>query len=573
MVEADTRDAAWDPLSLTYAVEGREVELPLRLLLVGRLTARGSGEGRATPVPVPARDVDSALRELAPRIEVTVPDRLTGGSEPLALTVDVHGMDDFLPGRLATNLPPLARMAEVMSRLRAGEPVAEAGLRDALTGLEEGAEADTAAWRQYAIAELNGRLARQIDEILHHPAFQEVEANWRNVAMALAATGDDARCRIDLLDIGRDELLEDFRAAAGLEHSLLYQTVYTREFGQYGGEPYAALVGAYEFGPGAADVELLRHVAAVCARAHAPFIAGGAPALLGLRRFEELGDASSLLELRRAPRFARWRSLLDDPDTRYIGLTMPRVLLRRPHRAADDPDAPFSYREDVTADRANGLWSVAAFAFVGCLVRSFRRYAVCVDVTGPEGGRLDGLPELAGERDSTWPGHPIEVVLSERKEAELTELGFMPVAVARARDAVLFNAAASLHAGSPEAGIAGASERETLGLRLGVQLPYVFLVSRIAHYLKVIQRDMIGTQRTEAEMQAELDGWLRRYVSDVENPDPALRARRPLRMAQLSIRDDSGDGTAYEMHLDLVPHTRFMSAEFSLSLDSRLGKR
>jgi len=376
-----------------------------------------------------------------------------------------------------------------------------------------------------------------------------------------------------LLDLTREDLLEDCRAATSPDKSLLFQTVYAREFGQYGGEPYAAVIGGFQFGPGPQDIELLRHVVQICSYAHAPFLAGASPALFGLDHFGELIDTGSLHELRRNPRLARWWSFVDNEITRYLALTVPRILLRKPHGEGEEEQGAetFAYQENVTASHAHGLWGVAAFAVAGSLVRSFERYRVCVDITGPQGGRIRGLPDLP-RRTQHGLTYPVEVLLSESKEAEVTGLGFMPVGVARAHEHVGFNTAHSVHWATVNDEAKRHTDPESLGLRLGAQLPYIFLISRVAHYLKIIQRDMIGTMRTEAEMESELQSWLKRYVSDVESPSPELRARRPLRSANLRVTDDAGDGSSYRMHLDLVPHTKFMSSDFSLSLDGHLGK-
>lgn len=573
MAEPATDSPEWDPLSLTYAFDGEEVELPMRLLLLGRFSTAPIDERRRESMPVARDNVDALVRELRPTLDITVSDRLLRNDDSRDVHIRIEGMDDFGPENLVRHVPVLAGVLDLIERLRGGESDVEDGSDQArlLAELGFGEADDQSLWRDYAIAELNDRLGRQLDEILHHPEFQELEANWRSLCLVMAEMDDERQCRIDLLDVGRGELLEDFRAAANADASLLFQTIYAREFGQYGGEPYAAVIAGYQFGPGADDVELLRHIARVCSYAHAPFLAGAAPAMFGLERFDQLVDATSLPELKRAPRFAKWWGFVDEEITRYVALTVPRVLLRRPYDSDREGTTSFAYRENVTHDRAHGLWGSAAFAFAGCLLRSYERFRVCVDITGPSGGRVQGLPEVGGD-DHRGTGHPVEVLLSERKEAELSELGFMPLAVARAHDYVVFNAAHSLHWAAIDADRKRRDDPESLGLRLGAQLPYIFLISRVAHYLKVIQRDMVGTMRTEAEMEAELHGWLRRYVSDVENPAPALRARRPLRKAELSITDDEGDGSSYRMHLNLVPHTKFMSAEFSLSLDGRLGK-
>lgn len=571
MVDERLRTAEWDPITLTYASEGEEIELPLRLLVLGRFSAGEQQDRMPVPVPVGAGSIDPLLSDFAPELRLSVPDRLVDGGGTRDFHFVFRALEDFTPDRLVEASPDLAAVQALIDKLRrndASAPPAE--LASVLTelGWEPGRQQD-AAWCVYAAAELGHRLGRQLDELLHHPEFQALEANWRGLALIAAQLDNRSECRLDLLDLDKEALRDDFRSHASADESLLFQTLYTREFGQYGGEPYAAVLAAYSFGPGNADIELLRAIASVAAAAHAPFIADADAAFFNLQHYEQLADASSLADIQRGARFAKWHGLVEEDDTRYVALTAPRVLLRAPYDYRRG-DMRVAYRESIAHRHTHCLWGSAALAFAGCLLRSYQRYRVCVDVVGPLGGRLEGLPvlepDLRGE-----PVYPVEVQLSERKEAELAELGFMPLTVARAHGYLSFNSAHSIHWGALSSDLGRRNDSESLGLRLGAQLPYVFLVSRIAHYLKVIQRDMLGSVHSPAEMEAELNTWLRRYVSDVENPSPAVRARRPLRHAELSVQEDT-TADRYRLHLKVIPHAKHLGADFSLSLESRLGK-
>ncbi len=563
----------WDPISLTYSSEGREVELPLRLLLMGEFSTRKMPDSGGEPKPVTPATLDAVIEEIAPVLELSLPDCLLDGEDTRELQVPLRCMDDFKPGRIVANVPELNRVLEVTEHLRAGQ-VAQIAKGDTyLEGLlaelgwdDRGIDR---SWIDYAVAELNDRLRRQIDEVLHHSEFQRLEANWRSVDLVLQQCEEGA-CRVDLLDISVPELAENFKSAVRLDDSLLYSILHAREFGQYGGEPYAAVIASYELGASAEDVALLRSISRVSAWAHAPFLAGASPALFGLERFDELVEATSLHELRRSPSLAKWWSLSSEESSRYVGLTAPRVLLRAPYDGYDE-ESGFVYHESIVSSRRHCLWGVAAFALAECMVRSFLHYRVCFDITGPGGGRVESVPAQWPRRDGQGPAHGVETVFPEAREAELTELGFIPVSIARAHDFIAFNSARSIHSAEELVKVTR-DDRDDLGLRLGAQLPYLFLVSRVAHYLKVIQRDMIGSSKSEAEMQSELDSWLRRYVSDVDSPSAEIRARRPLRAANLSVTDEAGDGSAYRMHLELVPHTRYLNSEYSLSVEGRLGR-
>lgn len=557
--------AQWDPMTLTYASDGEEVELPLRLLVLGRFATGGLGVSRPEPIDVTAATLNAVMRDLAPRLTLSVPDRLVPSGGMRDFELDFQSLDDFLPDRLIARVPELQAIAQFGERVRAGTVTAEEPLIGLLTelGWETSPQQDP-VWREYAVAEIHTRLSSQLDEILHAGDFQTLEANWRGLTLIVEQLDPTGDTRLDILDLDKEALREDFAAHSSMEETLLFQSVYTREFGQYGGQPYAAVLGAFAFGAGAADVALLRRIGAIAAAAHAPFLADAAPELLGLKQFEELADATSLPDVHKAPRFAKWRSLLNDEVTRYLALTLPRLRLRRPYDQREGNVKRFAYRENIAQRSENCLWGSAIFGFAGCLVRSHLKHRVCVDIVGPEGGRVEGY-STAVEAGT----YPVEVQLSEQREAELADLGLMPVTVARAHDYLSFNSAHTLHWGDIEARRRAA----TLGLKLGAQLPYVFLVSRIAHYLKSIERDMLGTVHTAAEMESELNTWLKRYVSDVENPAPEIRARRPLRQAALRVdsRDD-GEAGRFSMHLSVTPHTKYLGRDFTLSLESRLGK-
>ena len=560
----DNTAARWDPVRMRYTVEDREQELPLRLLVLGRFSIGAARLETLEPVAISADSLDAALRERCRELTLVVPDRLLTADGERCLQLQLRALRDFEPDRLVRHVPELRAVTELIDQLRAGQPPGDAALRPVLTdiGWQPGMEGDD-LWRDYAVAELHSRLSQQLDALLHQPDFQSLEANWRGLALIADQLGEDRSCRLDILDLDKDSLREDFRSRPSADETLLFHTLYTREFGQYGGEPYTAVLAAYTFGPGNADVALLRNIAAVAAAAHAPFIAEASPELFGLRRFDELADAGSLPDTQRGPRYAKWRALLRMEASRYLALVLPRVLLRAPYDYRHGNVQSLAYRENISRHQTDCLWGSAAFGFAGCLIRSHRRFHVCVDVVGPTGGRLHGLPQA-----EQTPLYPAEVQLSERKEAELAELGLMPVAVARAHGYLGFNSAHSLHWGRRKARRTEGTDAHGLGLQLGAQLPYLFLISRIAHYLKVIQRDMIGTVTSPAEMETQLNTWLRRYVSDMENPTPAIRSQRPLREAQLTVSDDNGN---YRMHLDVSPHTKHLGAEFALTLDTSSG--
>lgn len=566
---------AWDPLQLSYSPGDGELdaELPLRLLVIDDFSGRGGEPGE--PVAIGPDNFDRVLKELGLRLVLDLENHLLPGGPALQeVGLELEALADFSPEALLNRVPALSAPLALLTELR--QLKAAAGGQDAVAlprlalrydellldslGLGLGGGTVDVDTLDYAQAELGARLAAQLDSLLHHPHLQSLESAWRGLRLLVERMPADGSCRLDLMDVDKQALEEDFLAHIVTE-TRFYQRVYDEEFGQFGGRPYGALICGFAFEPTEPDLALLRGISAVAAFAHAPFVAAAGPRFFGVKRFDELSGLSQLAELHRGPHFARWRGFTEESNSRYIALTLPRILLRAPYEGRDARTA-LAYREDVSADSQDLLWGSAAYAFAGCLFRSFGEYRVCVDIVGRPGGRVDGLPRLPGGR------LPLEVLVSEGKEAELVRLGLVPLVADRADGTLTFYAAHSVH-GRHVIELRAASPEDELGLKLGAQLPYLFLICRIAHYLKLIQRDTLGSFQSGAELQTELNSWLRRYVSDVENPEAPVRARRPLRRAAVEVEQLS-EGW-YRMRLSIVPHVKYLGQDYSLSLDGQLG--
>jgi type VI secretion system protein ImpC len=353
----------------------------------------------------------------------------------------------------------------------------------------------------------------------------------------------------------------------------LYKLVYTGEYGQFGGEPYGAIIGNYDFGPGAADIALLQKLASVASMAHAPFIAAAGPGFFGLESFQRLPNLNDLGSILDGPRFARWRSFRDSEDARSIGLVLPRFLLRLPYGEDGTPVRAFAYEEAVAGHHDRYLWGNAAFAFATRLTESFARYRWCPNVIGPQsGGSVPGLPlhrlRSAGADETKIP---TEVLISERREFELAEQGFIALAMRKGSDDACFFSASSCQrprtfGQSPE------GRQAEVNHRLGAQLPYLFVVNRLAHYLKVLQREQIGSWKERSDLERELNAWLGQYVADMDNPQPAVRDVRPLRAAKVAVEDAPGDPGWYRVRLSVRPHFKYLGASFTLSLVGKLDR-
>lgn len=424
------------------------------------------------------------------------------------------------------------------------------------------------------IAEIDKKLGLQVDAILHHPDFQKLESAWKSVKLLVDKTDFRENIKLEILNVNKEDLIEDFEDSPEIPKSGLYKTVYTAEYGQFGGQPYAAMVGNFDFGPGAQDIKLLQNIASVAAMAHAPFIAAAGPQFLGLEDFNELPNLKDLKSIFEGPKYIKWQSFRESEDSRYIGLTMPRFLLRTPYSLEDAGVKSFEYNENVSAGHDQYLWGNTAFQFATRLTDSFAKYRWCANIIGPMGGGAveDMNLHQYDAMGATQTKIPTEVLISERKEFELAEEGFIGLTMRKDSDNAAFFSANS--AQKPKFfGISKEGKEAELNYKLGLQLPYMFVINRLAHYLKVIQRENIGTWKERSDLEKELNQWISQYVTEMDNPPPIARSRRPLRQAEVTVKSVAGEPGWYKVGLKVRPHFKYMGAFFTLSLVGKLDKK
>lgn len=423
------------------------------------------------------------------------------------------------------------------------------------------------------IAEIDAKLSKQIDEILHHPEFQALEASWRGLRLLVDRTDFRENIRLEMINASKQDLLEDFEDSPEIVQSGLYKHVYTAEYGQFGGQPVGALIANYYFDPSSPDVKTMQYIASVASMSHAPFIAAAGPKFFGLESFTGLPDLKDLKDHFEGPQFAKWQSFREQEDARYLGLTLPRFLLRNPYDPEDNPVKSFVYKENVTQNHEHYLWGNTAFTFATRLTESFAKFRWCPNIIGPQsGGAVEDLPlhhfESMGEIETKIP---TEVLVSDRREYELAEEGFIALTMRKGSDNAAFFSANSVQ----KAKFFGNSEEgklAELNYKLGTQLPYLFIVNRLAHYLKVLQREQIGAWKERTDLEMELNKWIRQYVADQDNPNPEVRGRRPLRAARVSVSDVDGEPGWYRVSLSVRPHFKYMGADFTLSLVGKMEK-
>jgi len=445
--------------------------------------------------------------------------------------------------------------------------LAEQALRDAKL-----ISTDTVESIKAIIAQLDKKLSDQVNEVIHHPEFQELESAWRGLHYLVNNSETDTTLKIRVLNISKKELaktLARFKGAAW-DQSPIFKQVYEREYGQLGGEPFGCLVGDYYFDHGPQDVEMLGELAHIASAAHAPFIASAAPSLFQMESWDELSNPRDLTKIFSTPEYASWRSLRDSEDARYLGLAMPRFLARRPYGAKSEPVEAFAFEEDTAGGTAKKFaWANSAYAMAVNINRSFKLYGWCSRIRGIEsGGAVTGLPTHTfptdeGGVDMTCP---TEIAISDRREAELAKGGFMPLVHRKNSDFAALIGAQSLQ----KPGIFDDPDA-TANAALSARLPYLFATCRFAHYLKCIVRDKIGSFKSREDMQKWLQRWIVQYVDG--NPlhsSEETKARKPLADAQVVVDDVEGSPGYYNASFFLRPHYQLEGLTVSLRLVSKL---
>lgn len=463
----------------------------------------------------------------------------------------------------------LARADESYAVARQGVEAFVAGM---LSPDKAGQRIDRAAVDEM-IAEIDERISAQVNAVLHAPEVQKVESTWRELKFLVDRVDFRENVKVEVINLSKDDLIADFEDAPELVKSGLYRTVYSSEYGTFGGNPYGLLVANYDFDPGPRDMLLLRGCAAVAAMAHAPFIANASPRFFGSESFLGLPALKDLRSLFEGPQYARWNAFRDSDDARNVGLCLPRFLLRLPYSQETIPSKTFNFQEDVVGSHDKYLWGHASMAFASRVADSFAKYRWCPNIIGPNsGGTIDDLPlhnyDAMGDVQTKIP---TEIQLTERREFELSEEGFIGLTYRKGTDNACF-----FSANSPQRPkLFGNSEEgrsEETNYRLGTQLPYMFIISRLAHYIKVLERERIGSSRERADLERELNKWVTQYVVTMDNPTPNVRAQRPLREAQVTVEDVPGQVGWYRCNLKVRPHFKYMGADFTLSLVGKLDK-
>lgn len=414
------------------------------------------------------------------------------------------------------------------------------------------------------VAELDRLISEQLSEVMHHAEFQKLESSWRGLHYLCQQTSTGATMKIQVFNATKKELVKDFKTAIDFDQSALFKKVYEEEFGTFGGAPFGALIGDFDVSRQPEDMYFVEQMAHVAAAAHAPFISAASPELFGLDTFADLGKPRDMSKVFDTVDYAKWKSFRESEDSRYVGLTVPRFLGRLPYNPKDGTTTEgFNFVESVDgSDHSKYLWVNTAYAFASRLTAAFENFGWCAAIRGVEGGGLvEDLPTHTFKTDDGEVALkcPTEVAITDRREKELSDLGFIPLVHCKNTDyAAFFGAQSTQKPRKYDDDAANANAT------LSAQMQYMFAVCRIAHYMKAMMRDKVGSFATTLDVERYLHNWLMQYVVDADDASQEMRAQRPLRQAQVEVSEVPGRPGVYRAVAFVRPH--FQLDELSVSL-------
>jgi type VI secretion system protein ImpC len=422
------------------------------------------------------------------------------------------------------------------------------------------------------IAGLDQALGSQLDVILRASAFQGLERSWRTLKYLVDRSDSRENVEVHLLDAKAQEVYEDLTEAPEITRSAMFRKIYSLEYGQFGGKPYGVLIGAYELGADPEDLGLMRAMSNLGAMAHAPFIVSVGAHFFGLKNWGELMAVQDLEALLSQPSYAAWQSLRAQENSRYLALVLPGFLARLPYSPRIQGGPGFNYSESAEDPEAQ-VWGYSS-ALLGLLMaQSFAQYRWCANITGLDGGGLiEGLKswyyESMGRAQSRIP---LRARVGERLEQELANNGLIVISLRDNPNQAAIYSAPTVLSPKPLVGLER-DDQASFNYLVSTILPYMMIVNRLAHYIKVIQRENIGTWKDRRVIEKELNSWLNQYVTDMDSPSPAQRGKRPLRQARVEVTDLPDAPGWRQMALYIRPHLTLMGASFTLSIVGRLDE-
>jgi type VI secretion system protein ImpC len=428
---------------------------------------------------------------------------------------------------------------------------------------------DTEAMINARIAQIDKLISKQLNEVMHNPEFQKLEASWRGLHYLVQQSETGEKLKLRIMNVSKKDLLKDMEKASEFDQSTLFKKIYEEEFGMFGGSAYGALLGDYEFSNHPQDLSLLEKISQVAAAAHAPFISAAGSQIFNMDSYTDLGVPRDMAKIFQSVEYAKWKSFRDSEDSRYVALTLPHILMRLPYGKANVPVESFNYEEDVEGTvHDKYLWGNAAYALGVRLTDAFAKYHWCAAIRGVEGGGLvEGLPVHTFKTDEGDVALkcPTEIAITDRREKELADLGFVPLVHCKGTDYAAFFSTQT--ANKPKLYDTPSANANA---KLSSQLQYILAVSRFAHYLKSMMRDKIGSFMTRKNAEDFLNRWISNYVLLDDNAGQELKAKYPLREARVDVSEVPGKPGVYRAVAFLKPHYQLDELTISLRLVSEL---
>jgi type VI secretion system protein ImpC len=428
---------------------------------------------------------------------------------------------------------------------------------------------DTDVMLGQRIKELDELISTQLSEVLHAPDFQKMEASWRGLQYLVSNTETSTMLKIKVMNISKKDILKDFTSQNDWEAAALFKKIYEEEYGTLGGQPYGCLLGDYEITRHPEDIQLMTNMSNVAAAAHAPFLAAANPGLFNWDSFTELAGPRDVAKIFDNDAYIAWKDFRKSDDAKYVGLCMPHILLRLPYGQDTSPVEEFGYEEKVDGrDHKKYLWGNAAYALAARITDAFAKHEWCAAIRGVEGGGLvEGLPAHLFQTDDgdNTVKCPTEIAITDRREAELSKLGFIPLCYYKGTTNAVFMATQS--ASQPTQYL---TPDANANARLSSQLQYIFAVSRFAHFLKAMMRDKIGSFMSREQCQKFLNEWIKNYVLLDDFASQDAKSKFPLRDAQIEVSEDPAKPGVYTAVAFLRPHFQLDELTVSLRLVARL---
>lgn len=430
---------------------------------------------------------------------------------------------------------------------------------------------DNEAMLNEMIRQIDDLLSAQLNEIMHHEKFKKLESSWRGLRYLVSQTETGPMLKVKVISMTKDEVMDDLtagKAEMAVDRSELFRKIYTEEFNQFGGTPYGAIVGDYSFSKRGQDTKLLTRMSQLAATAHAPFISGADPSMFGFESFTELSNVYELESAFESAEYAQWNAFRDTEDSRYVALAAPRMLIREPFGRDTVPVKAFDFTENVTGkEHDKYLWANAAWGLGAAVTKAFARSGWCARIRGvTSGGKVEELPTHTFDSDAGEKVMkcPTETLIPDDQEYELAKLGFVPLANEKNTANAVFFSVQSAQKPKEYEGPGG--DTATANAALSAQLPYLFAVSRFAHYLKTMMRDYIGTYKTRKELSDLLNNWIAGYVLKTEGAPEEQKAKKPLRDARIDVVENPRKPGAYQAVAYLRPHFQLDEVDFSMRL-------